>query len=514
MSKSKTAAPKKAHKTADKVQESKVFTTDGFANFVSRVGNRTENVNANGMYIFDMLTRNRLMLEAMYRGSWIVGRVVDAIADDMTRAGITITTNEGATDVEDLHSEITRLQLWNSLGDLIRWARLYGGAVGVLQIDGADLASPLEVEGVAKGSFKGIAVYDRWQLYPDLTEVIQDGPEMGLPAFYTIVPGAQAVKLGTNPTSAQLSKATGSIKVHYTRVIRQIGIPLPYWQALTEMFWGESVVERLWDRLNSFDTATLSAAQLINRAYLRTVKVENLREILSAGGDAQKALEEMFSLMRNLQTNEGLTLLDKNDEFATTSYSFAGLSDMMLQFGQQIAGASGIPLVILFGQSPAGLNSTGESDIRNYYDNINAQQEGRLRPGIQRLLEVVYKSKFDKPMPKDLQFEFTPLWQMSATDKATVAKTLTESVLGAMDSGVIEKADAMTELRHVSSEIGLFSTISDEAIETARAEPPLPNIETGEGGEGNAPSEQGKNLPNLDSALKKAWDKVKGLVRK
>ena len=247
----------------------------------------------------------------------------------------------------------------------------------------------------------------------------------------------------------------------------------------------------MWDRLISFDNATMSSASLIDRANLRTVGVDGLREIIAAGGEAQAGLLAQFDMMRELQVNEGLTLLDKNDTFASTAYSFAGLSDMMLQFGQQLSGASSIPLVRLFGQSPAGLSATGESDMRMYYDNINAQQEARLRNGWQLLLQVLWRSVFGKPAPKDLEFTFTPLWQMSATDKANNAKTTTETIIGAFTAGLTDRSTSLQELRASSSDTGIFSNITDEDIEEAKAdEPPMPDMPEESPPEAPKPEEQ------------------------
>jgi len=61
------------------------------------------------------------------------------------------------------------------------------------------------------------------------------------------------------------------------------------------------------------------------------------------------------------------------------NYGFTGLADTLLQRGQQLSGALGIPLVRLSGQSPVGLSATGESDICKYNDSIRSQQETRLR---------------------------------------------------------------------------------------------------------------------------------------
>lgn len=474
-------------------------TADGFDNFISRLGLNNDNALSGGTYTFNLLTRNRIRLEAAYRGSWAVGVIVDAVADDMTRAGIDITTNDSDEDIKDFQTAISRLQIWQSLNWAIKWSRLYGGSLAVMQIEGQDLASPLNIETIGEGQFKGLVVFDRWQLNPILVDVIKSGPDMGLPSKYQIVNNPQQM-------DPEAPSATGMQVVHHTRCIRLTGIDLPYFQAITEMMWGESILERLWDRLIAFDNATMSSASLIDRANLRTVGIEGLREIIAAGGEAQKGLEAMFEMMRSMQVNEGLTLLDKNDTFAATPYSFSGLSDMMLQFGQQLAGASGIPLVRMFGQAPAGLNSTGESDIRMYYDNVNAQQESKLRRGWDVLLKIMWRSTFGKPAPKDIEFSFTPLWQMSNIDKASIAKTNTETIIGAHEAGLIDTATAMKELRANSGDHGLFSNISDEDIvEAENEEPPLPEMDPEQPetkSEPAAEEEPKEPVKNLDATSK------------
>jgi phage-related protein (TIGR01555 family) len=120
--------------------------------------------------------------------------------------------------------------------------------------------------------------------------------------------------------------------------------------------------------------------------------------------------------------------------------------------------------VRLFGQSPAGLSSTGDSDIRNYYDSINAQQELNLRQPIDLLLSVCYRSKFGKPRPETLDFDFAPLWQMSTAEKFNMAKTAAETIEIARDSGCISDAIATKEYANISKETGLFTNITPEYI--------------------------------------------------
>lgn len=443
--------------------------SDGFANFTARMGLGADNVFSHGQYINSVISNNRIQLENIYRTSWIGGKVIDDYAEDMTRAGIDITGID-AEQKTQLERALVRLDCWNAMTDCIRWSRLYGGAIGVLMIDGQDMATPLRIDTVGKGQFRGVCVYDRWQVSPDLTRIIQDGPEIGFPEYYRVITGWN--RTGKASEYGQL--------IHHSRVMRFVGIKLPFFQAQTMDMWGESVLERLFDRLLAYDTATAGTANLIQRAHLRQVGVKGLRDILATGGKAEENLITMFQYVRQLQTSEGLTLLDADDNMTYNSYTFSGLDAVLLQFGQQISGACGIPLVRLFGQSPAGLSSTGDSDIRNYYDSISAQQEAKLRTPIDKLLSVAYRSVFGKSRPEDMDFTFSPLWQMSDTEKATLAKTVTESVSIAYNDGLIDSVTATKELAAISDESGVFGNITPEYIAEMESEPSMPAVEIGD----------------------------------
>lgn len=427
--------------------------TDGFTNVVARLGVNGTNALSGGTYTRSALSLNPRVLEAMYSSSWIVGKVVDQIAEDMTRAGIII---QGTDQVDEIHDVLAKTNTWNSLTELIKWGRLYGGAAGVIMIEGQNLASPLRIETVSKGAYKGLTVIDRWRLTTDGNTTLAAGIEAGQPEFYTLT-------------------ATGE-RVHHSRVIRQVGTVLPYWQALMQQGWGASVIERLDDRVIAFDSVTMGAANLVFKAYLRTVRVDGLRHILSQGGLAEENLIKMFRLMQTLQTNEGITLLDKLDEFDTHAYAFAGLSDLIDKFGEQLSGASGIPLVILFGQSPRGFSS-GDADIKKYNDGINSQQEARTRAPLETLLQIAHRSASGREAPPEMSFTFAPLTQLTETEKATIGKTTAEAVTGLDNAGIISRGTALREMQRSSLVTGLGSTITDEEIEEADEEPPMPAVE-------------------------------------
>lgn len=439
------------------------FTADSFQNFAARVGLGAGSQHDQSGYGFNYLSRNRLKLEAMYRSSWVVGQAVDVVADDMTREGINMRGLAKPEDAEAINQELDRLQVWDKLNETIKWSRLYGGAIAVMMIDGQNVSTPLNTKTIGKGQFKGLLVLDRWMVVPTLEDLVTEfGPDYGMPKFYDVI-----------TDSVGLSNQ----HVHYSRIIRMDGVKLPYWQALAENLWGQSVIERLEDRLTIFDSATLGAGQLVYKAHLRTYKVEKLRDIIAAGGKAFDALVKQINQIRLWQSNEGLTMMDSRDAFETHQYSFTGLDNILMQFGQQISGALGIPLVRLFGQSPAGFSATGESDLSNYYDNINQQQEGRMRTPLQILLEVVSMSILGKPLPDSFKFDFASLWQISDETKANVANTVVDAVTKAEEASLITRRTALKELRQSSEITGIFSHITDQDIEQADDDPPAPRSE-------------------------------------
>ena len=431
----------------------RVGTQDSFQNFAANIGLGTGNLSSGANYGFNPISRNHTLLEWMYRGSWLVRKIVDVVAEDMTRARIDVTSEESPTNLQELDQYWNRLLVWKRLAQTIKWARLYGGALAVIMIEGQDPSQPFQVESVGKDQFKGLLVLDRWMVWPDLTNPVTDfGVDFGTPKFYTTNSDARSI-----PT----------MKIHHSRCIRIDGVELPYWQRIAENDWGLSVIEPLYDRMVAFDSTTQGVAQLVYKAHLRTYYVDRLRETIAAGGKSYNALVNQVNMIRLMQTNEGMSLFDATDRFEAHTYSFAGLSDVLVQFAQQLSGAADIPLTRLFGQAPAGLNATGEADLRNYWDMINSLQEDRLRRGVETLRSVTYRSRFGKAPEKGETFGFTSLYKMTDAEKATTGSTVVSALVAGFEGQIMTREAAMKDLKQFAKVTGIGSNITDREIEAA-----------------------------------------------
>ena len=119
------------------------------------------------------VTRDRTLLEWIYRGSWIVGVAIDAIADDMTKMGITITSEMPPGAIKKLETAAVKWGVWPAINDTIRWGRLYGGSLAAIMVDGQDPRNPLDISRIGLGAFRGLMVYDRWMVEPDLNHMVR-----------------------------------------------------------------------------------------------------------------------------------------------------------------------------------------------------------------------------------------------------------------------------------------------------------------------------------------------------
>lgn len=470
-------------RTIDKSSGITKATADSFENFTYKIGLGTDNAMSYSTYsLTNLLSRNRATLEAGYRSSWLIGQAVDVVAEDMTKAGITMLSEMSPDNIKKLQVALQDYAIWEALCNTIKWSRLYGGALAIILIDGAKYDTPLDYNKIGKNTFKGLLVVDRWMCEPSLGELVQEfNKDFGKPKFYRLQP------VGQNATLP-------SIKIHYSRVLRFDGVTLPFYQKMYENHWGLSVVERIYDRLIAFDSATMGAAQLVYKSFLRTISVKGLRKALALGGAEENAVIKQFQYIKQMQSNEGITLLDSEDNFDIKANSFGGVADLLRELGQQVSGATGIPLVRLFGQSPSGF-STGDADLRNYYDNIQREQENKLRFQINGLLEVMSKSVLGDKLPEDFEFTFNSLWQMSDKEKAEIATADAATISSPFGAGLIGKELALKELKQSSRVTSRFTNITQDDLDKAKEEdknaPPAgivaeenPEEENPEGGEG------------------------------
>lgn len=379
---------------------------DGLTSATTRLGTSDAKA-ATAVYVEEYLDPAQLV--AAFRNSWVTKKAVVIPAQDATRKW-RIWSGKQAKEIEDAE-KVSRIRLRKKVFEAQWKARLFGGAAILIGLRDGQLDQPLVVDDVQQGDLEYLSVLTPHKL----TSVeIEDDPRQ---EFYN------------RPKQYRLSTNTGeTVYVHPTRAALFYGAPRPEVSAVNSIGdgWDDSVLQGIYDACRNLDATMGNIAELIYDAKTDVISIPDLMERIS-DPRYEADLIKRFALARQTKGNMGTLLLDKDEEYQTTTYAFSGLDGVADRFMQIASGATDIPMTRFLGMSPGGLNSTGEGDLTNYYDGIGSMQVNDLQPAITLLDQALVRSTLGD-WPDDLEFEWAPLRQMTEKEVSELRSRDAETV--------------------------------------------------------------------------------------
>lgn len=437
--------------TKDSAERFKRF-NDAFSNPAAKTGWGEENLMNATQYPLTRLTQDWQLLTSLYRSSWIVQRVCNVIPED---ALADLSVEAPGLETEQIHKleeEIRSTHLRESILEGLRWGRLYGGAAAIIMISGQDedLSLPIDINNILPGSFHGLYVVDRWSgIYPglDLVENERD-PDFGLPEYYEV----------------RDENGGGSYRVHHSRVLCFRGIQMPYWEQQAEQYWGTSEIEAMYDELIKRDNVAHNIANLTFKANLNVLQVKDLNQMFATSSTAnQRRVYEMLSAINTLENSLGVRVIDQNESIQQLQYSFSGLPEVMDSAMMDMSGATRIPATRLFGRSPAGMNSTGESDEKMYRQTLEQERAVHITPVLERLIPIICHSAIGM-FPAGAKFKYPPLIELTVDQKAQIVDQRSSSLERLFQANLIPADAVLESYRNAQIEMDLTTVITDEMI--------------------------------------------------
>lgn len=293
------------------------------------------------------------------------------------------------------------------------YERGYGGGALLIGANDkqADWTAPLDLSKLA--SFDYVNALEARDILPVYAYADPRAPKYGQPEIYRM--STRSVL----PSRVGFSAST--MDVHESRLIIFPGIRVSRYQPLhARGGWGEAVLTRVYRVLRDFNAAYANAGVLVNDFAQAVIKVAGLWDALAQDGEG--AFEKRLQAMELGRSAVNALTIDAADSYERQQTPMAGLPDLLERFAVRLAAACGMPLTLLFGTSPAGMNATGESDIRFFYDRVASYQTRTLLPKLRRLYQIIFASLKVRE-PAKWTIEFRPLWQESAKDKAAAMLT-------------------------------------------------------------------------------------------
>ena len=350
---------------------------------------------------------------------------VETVADEMTRKFVELSFPD-EEDKKLVEAEFARLDVPGVFNRAAALCGYFGGCLVYLDTGDApeELIKPLALtpEFIARGSLRGLRVIE---------------PVVCTPGWYE----------SSDPLKADYFEPRSwfvqSTEVHASRLLlfRQNVPPLLLKAAYN--FFGVPAVQIALDYVAHFTGTRESAARLLKKFSLTVFKTDISR--LLYGGDATQAKRRIgqFAAMRD---NDGVAVLDYESEaMEQLNTPLSGVTDIVRQALELLAVVWRIPAVKLFGISPAGLNATGESDMRNFYDFIASRQVKVFGEPFGRLYKVIQLSALGRIDP-DAGFSWVPLWEMTAREKADRDKVLADQDAVYLDRGVLWEQEVRNAL--------------------------------------------------------------------
>jgi phage-related protein (TIGR01555 family) len=402
--------------------------SDSLQNLVSGLGTDRDKATFS-TFTGNLLGRPELL--NMYTSDWIAGTIVDAPADDMTREWRS--WKAGKRHLKSIETSEKQLNVVQVVNRCLKQARLYGGSALLIGTGDPDPSKPLDPESVQKGGIKYLHSLSRWEIFAGDLDRDPVSPTFGEPTMYQLTAGGAA--------DPSLASSFGPVLIHPSRIVRFQGI-----QQLELTWsidgWGHPILQRVYDAVRNAASVTSNIASLAYEAKVDIIKIPGLTQNVSNPEYRNKLLARLALAQRGKSINSAL-LMDALEEWDQKQLHFAGYPEVIAKFMEIAAGAANMPVTRLLGKSPTGLNSTGEADLRHYYDTLSSKQKTEMGPALNRLDQVLIRHAGAKP--SDVWYEWNPLWQMSDREKAAVAMQKAQtsqiySVVGVMPPIALQEA--------------------------------------------------------------------------
>lgn len=385
---------------------------DGYKNLMNKYGTQDD---VSEQYRFESdepVTDIELTLN--YEENGLFAKIIDVPADDAVSSGFSYGVNDA--DLENFINEsLDELDFEEKASTAIKWSRLYGGALMVMIIDdGKELEEAVDWDNIR--GIDELLVFERSLITPDYNSIYNQNPQnrkwskFGMPEFYEI--------------SSVYGK---TFKVHESRCLLFKNGTLPQSSSRTEYrFFGMPEYVRIHKAVQETMTSHGNGVKLLDRAVQAIYKINNLANLLETDGGEDIVLRRL----RIIDMAKGIinsVAIDANGEdYDYKSVTFAGIKDIIDSTCNMLSAVTNIPQTKLFGRSPAGENSTGESDMENYYTFVGKIQKLNLKRNMGTLIDIIltagkYKGKYEE-IPK-YKLGFKPLWSLSETEQANVDQT-------------------------------------------------------------------------------------------
>lgn len=391
-----------------KRRNKKVTNNDGFIDAMIMPGMRQ--YMKNNDFYYSGVTLTDQQLQHLWKNA-LARRISSLPAEAALKNGFEV---EGDKE-EVILPALEKISATDKLIEGLTWGRHYGrSCIFMIADDGGTEEDPINYNRLR--SIRALQVYDGSCITEDASGYfINDDPRdpnFGQTEWYQVTP----------PKSGNL------LYIHHSRLLVFDGEMLPEYERINRNGAGLSCLDGIIKAINRCETAQATGLNALERLSTSLIKFENLAMLLQSdeGTAAVQRRMEIIDLARNILNS---IALGSGDDYQVYNIPMTGIPALLDSFGQYICGLTGIPFTVLFGRSPAGLNSTGAGDLENYYNMVAGVQRRQLKPQIEKLVRTLMHCSEGPTGGKEIEdwnIKFNPLWVPTQKEQSETEKLQAE----------------------------------------------------------------------------------------
>lgn len=382
-------------------------------------------------------------LSSLFTSDDLAKKLVTMRNNEMLRKGYRI-ESDSVTLPTLLRERAAELGYDQALLEAMNLGKLYGGSLLILGIDGNPSEPVAKINDISY-----INVVDRRDAQP---VAVFDNPltiEFNKPSQYRLMNGSivhadRCQRFGGSYTEPRRKRALNG--------------------------WDVSILQDAYTILSIMGQSWQAVANMLVSASEGVFKIKDLMRLIAE--DKSDTLEKRMILVSMQRSAARDLMLDADGEdYHREQIAFQGIASILEIMMMRLAALADVPVTKLFGRAPAGLNATGDADIRLYYDSVETEQKNKLHPVLLRFYQMLAQSS---GLTDKFTIEFNSLWSADPKTEAETAKLQSETDATYHEIGVLEANEIRQSRFGVNAGQGI---VLDVELDEPTTEPTTEPIE-------------------------------------
>lgn len=363
---------------------------------------------------------------ALLAQQWLVDKACTQGPQDAARNGYELTRNDGEkldpATLDKIRALDKSMKVSKHLVEFARFNRVFGIRIAIFDVRSDDplyYEKPFNIDGVTRGSYRGVSQVDPYWITPELDADAAANP--GSRFFY-------------EPTYWRISGR----RYHRSHLVIIRGPEVADVLKPSYLYGGLPLTQRIYERVYAAERTANEAPQLALTKRTTTIKTD-----VAAALANQAEFEQKLQLWVQYRDNYAIKVIGEDEELQQFDTALGDLDVTIMTQYQLVSAIARVPATKLLGTSPKGFNATGEFEESSYHEELESIQSHEMNPLLERHYLLLARSHIGDV---HLQVVWNPLDALTAKEEAEIQELKSRTATAYFNAGAISGEDIRAKI--------------------------------------------------------------------